>query len=98
MRLHRQGSRLPSCPYRPDAGPGLPVESRYRTERLPNRADVARQLGFTCARITQLLDLTPLVPGIQMQLLNLEIIDGREPLTERGIREVVVQPCGEERR
>ena len=53
------------------------------------RADVARQLGFTRARITQLLDLTLLAPDIQEQVLDLEAIDGREPLTERGLREVV---------
>ena len=54
-----------------------------------DRADVARQLGFTRARITQLLDLTLLAPDIQEQVLDLEAIDGREPLTERGLREVV---------
>ena len=54
-----------------------------------DRADVARQLGFTRARITQLLDLTLLAPDIQERVLYLEAIDGREPLTERGLRALV---------
>ena len=54
-----------------------------------DRADVARRLGFTRGRITQLLDLTLLAPDIQEQVLDLEAVDGREPLTERGLREVV---------
>ena len=64
-----------------------------------DRADVARQLGFTRARVTQLLDLTLLAPGIQEQVLDLEAIDGREPLTERGLRAVVrILEWGEQRR
>jgi hypothetical protein len=63
-----------------------------------DRADVARQLGFTRARVTQLLDLTLLAPDIQEQILSLEAIDGREPLTERGIREVVGMVNWEEQR
>jgi len=63
-----------------------------------DRADVARQLGLTRPRVTQLLDLTLLAPDIQEQILNLEAIDGREPLTERGIREVVAQTGWEEQR
>lgn len=63
-----------------------------------DRADVARQLGFTRARVTQLLDLTLLAPDIQEQVLDLEAIDGREPLSERGIREVVAQTSWEEQR
>jgi hypothetical protein len=63
-----------------------------------DRADVARQLGFTRARVTQLLDLTLLAPDIQEQILNLEAIGSREPLTERAIREVVAQTSWEAQR
>jgi hypothetical protein len=63
-----------------------------------DRADLARQLGFIRTRVTQLLDLTLLAPDIQVQILNLEAIDGRDPLTERGIREVVAQTSWEEQR
>ncbi len=54
-----------------------------------DRAEVARELGFSRARISQLLDLTLLAPDIQERVLALEAIDGREPLTERALREVV---------
>ena len=54
-----------------------------------DRADLARQLGFTRARITQLLDLILLAPDIQEQVLALEAVDGREPFSERVLREVL---------
>ena len=53
------------------------------------RAHLARHLHVTKARITQLLDLTLLAPAIQEELLFLEAIDGKEPVSERGLREVV---------
>ena len=53
-----------------------------------DRADAARQLGLTRARITQILDLTLLAPDIQEELLFLEAVDGREPVSERIIREI----------
>ena len=65
------------------------LETAIEGREYKDRADVARQLGFTRARVTQLLDLTLLAPDIQEQVLDLEAIDGREPLTERGLREVV---------
>jgi hypothetical protein len=57
------------------------------THRL--EAVIDRQFGFTRGRITQLMDLTLLAPDIQEQVLDLEAVDGREALTERGLREVV---------
>ena len=54
-----------------------------------DRADAARQLGFTRARVTQILNLVLLAPDIQDRILDLEAIDGREPLTERRLREVL---------
>jgi len=55
-----------------------------------DRADLARQLGFTRARVSQLLDLTLLAPDLQEQILFLERIDGVEPLSERALRGVVM--------
>ncbi|MCC6645128.1 MAG: hypothetical protein IT374_06100 [Polyangiaceae bacterium] len=52
-------------------------------------ADAARTLGFTRARITQIVDLTLLAPEIQEALLFAEVPPGRDPVTERGLREVV---------
>ena len=51
-----------------------------------DRAAVARKLGFTRARITQLLDLLLLAPDIQARVLELEAIDGVEPMSERALR------------
>jgi hypothetical protein len=53
-----------------------------------DRAEVARRLGLTRARVTQLLDLTLLAPELQAQVLALEAVDGVEPLSERGLRAV----------
>ena len=53
-----------------------------------DRAAVARKLGFTRARITQLLDLVLLAPDIQARVLELEAIDGVEPMSERALRAV----------
>lgn len=53
-----------------------------------DRAAVARKLGFTRARITQLLDLVLLAPDIQVRVLELEAIDGVEPMSERALRAV----------
>lgn len=54
-----------------------------------DRADVARQLGFTRARVTQILDLTLLAPDIQEAIVFLEAVDGVEPLSERALRDII---------
>jgi hypothetical protein len=54
-----------------------------------DRAAVARKLGLTRARVTQLLDLLLLAPDIQLGVLALEAVDGREPICERKLRGVV---------
>ena len=53
-----------------------------------DRAAVARKLGFTRARITQLLDLLLLAPDIQARVLELEAVDGVESMSERALRGV----------
>ena len=55
------------------------------------RAALARRLGYTRARITQLCDLTLLPAAEQEQLLFLESVDGLEPVTERGLRAIVCE-------
>jgi hypothetical protein len=57
-----------------------------------DRAAVARQLGFTRAKVTQLLDLILLAPNIQDELLGMEAVAGIEPLSERKLRELVREP------
>jgi hypothetical protein len=51
-----------------------------------DRAEVARRLGLTRARVTQLLDITLLAPEIQEQILLSESVDGLEPISERAVR------------
>ena len=56
---------------------------------VPDRATVARRLGLTRARVTQLLDLLLLAPDLQLKVLELEAVDGVEPVSERELRRVV---------
>jgi hypothetical protein len=56
-----------------------------------DRAELARQLGFTRARVTQILDLLLLAPDIQEHVVHLEAVDGVEPIAERALRDVVRQ-------
>ncbi len=53
-----------------------------------DRADVARRLGLTRARVTQLLDLLLLAPDLQAGVLALDAVGGNEPITERRLRGV----------
>jgi DNA invertase Pin-like site-specific DNA recombinase len=54
-----------------------------------DQAELARALGFTRARITQVSNLTCIAPDIQAEILALEAVDGREPLHERALRPVM---------
>jgi hypothetical protein len=51
---------------------------------------MARQLGFTRARVTQLMDLLFLAPEVQEEILFLELPPGTQPVSERGLREAVL--------
>lgn len=52
-----------------------------------DRADVARRLGLTRARVTQFLDLLLLAPDIQESILFLTAVS-TEPATEKSIRAI----------
>jgi ParB-like chromosome segregation protein Spo0J len=65
------------------------VEREIDAGTAKNRADIARKLGISRARITQILDLTLLSTRIQEAVLSAETLDGREPITERALREVL---------
>jgi hypothetical protein len=54
-------------------------------------ADMARQLGFTRARVTQLMDLLLIAPEVQEEILFLELSPGAQPVSERGLREAVLR-------
>jgi hypothetical protein len=59
-----------------------------RTEA-PSRAELARALGVTQARLSQLLDLLLLAPDIQEELLFMQVPPGADPIPERALRHVV---------
>lgn len=61
-------------------------------------ADAARVLGFTRARITQLVDLTLLAPEIQERLLFAETANGRDEVSERHLRRLVRRSSWAEQR
>jgi hypothetical protein len=65
---------------------------RRRLERgeFADFADMARQLAFTRARVTQLMDLLLLAPEVQEEILFLELPPGAQPVSERGLREAVL--------
>lgn len=64
------------------------IQGAIDTGKVRDRAEVARRLGFTRARITHLLDLTLLAPDLQLRVLDLEAVDGVEPISERSLRAV----------
>lgn len=66
----------------------LRIEKMIERGELRDRADAAVHLGFTRARITQLLALTLLAPDIQEEILFLEVEEGVERITERALRPI----------
>lgn len=63
-----------------------------------DHAAVARKLGLTRARVTQLLDLLLLAPDLQEAVLAMEAVDGVEPMAERTLRAVAHAGAWEEQR
>lgn len=65
------------------------IRSAIHAGRLPSQADAAIRLGYTPARISQLLCLLQLAPDLQERVLLLEAVDGVQPLPERVLRPIV---------
>ena len=74
------------------------LQSRLDTGEFPCAAELARALGFTHARITQLLDLLLLAPDIQEEILFLECQAGRQPLTAALLRPIIRLALWDEQR
>jgi len=56
-------------------------------------ADLARLARVTRPRATQILNLLLLAPDLQEAVLHLpRVVDGRDPVTERGLRPLVATP------
>jgi len=64
------------------------LQRRVDDGEFADYADMARALGFSRARITQMMDLLLLAPAIQEEILFLECIPGRQPVSERALRKV----------
>lgn len=74
------------------------IERQIASGELADRAQAARTLGLTSARVSQLCDLLLLAPDIQDELLFLESIDGVEPITERALRPISAEPLWSQQR
>jgi hypothetical protein len=76
------------------------LQRRVDAGEFADYADMARALGFSRARITQLMDLLLLAPDIQHEILHLEVPPGAQPISERALRETVLKSLdwGEQRR
>ena len=62
-------------------------------------ADLARQLGLTRARVTQIVNYTLLAPDIQEEILHLPPIErAKDRLSEHQLRTVLREPLWSEQR
>ena len=74
------------------------LQRRVDTGEFADYATMARALGFTRARITQLMDLLLLAPDLQDEILHLDLPAGTPQPTERALREVLRSPVWTEQR
>jgi len=74
------------------------LDARLDAGEYRDYADIARQHGFTRARITQIMNLLLLAPDIQTEVLALRVPPGREPITERDLRRVLASPVWTQQR
>ncbi|MBN2530488.1 MAG: hypothetical protein JXR76_29145 [Deltaproteobacteria bacterium] len=75
------------------------IQHRIDTGEFHDYADVARHHNLTRARLTQIMNLLLLAPDIQDEILHMESEVGREPISARDLRRVLVSlEWGEQRR
>jgi hypothetical protein len=67
------------------------LQRRVDVGEFADYATMARALGFTRARVTQLMDLLLLAPDIQSEILFLECPPGEQPISERRLRDTVLK-------
>ncbi|MCB9846743.1 MAG: hypothetical protein H6811_12255 [Phycisphaeraceae bacterium] len=66
---------------------------------VPNQSELARLVHVTQPRMTQILNLLHLAPDIQEEILFLPpTTDGRDPIHEHMLREVVACTCWTDQR
>ncbi len=74
------------------------LQKRVTAGEFRDFATMARALGFTRARMTQLMDLVLLAPDIQAEVLDLRFPPGKQPICERHLRQVARTPIWIEQR
>lgn len=63
------------------------------------QAELAELGHITRARVTQIMNLLHLAPDIQEQILDLpEVVEGRDPITERDLRPIAAEIRWDEQR
>ena len=62
------------------------IQQAIDSGKVQDRAEVARRLGLTRARVTQIMDLSLLPVSEQESILMMEEVDGKQPATERMFR------------
>jgi hypothetical protein len=66
------------------------LQRRVDAGKFADHAAMARALGFTRARISQIMDLLLLAPDIQAEILHLEVEPGAQKITGRPLTHWVV--------
>ncbi|ACY13333.1 hypothetical protein [Haliangium ochraceum] len=75
------------------------VEAEVARGDFESRSAAARHYGMTTGRITQLLSLLWLAPDVQEDVLFLEAIDGREPVSGQALEKIArIADWSEQRR
>ncbi len=70
------------------------LDSLLDSGLVANQTEIAKTVGITTARITQILNLTCLAPEIQQTILELEsTTDPRDPVLERDARTIATNLC-----
>jgi hypothetical protein len=67
------------------------LQRRVDAGEFADYADMARALGFTRARVTQIMDLLLLAADIQEEILHIEVAPGAQPVSERALRDEVLK-------
>ena len=69
------------------------LDAKIRSGEFDDMAHAARVCGVTRPRVTQIMNLLLLAPEIQEAILDLPpVAKGRDPITERNLREIVAEP------
>jgi len=74
------------------------LDARLAAGEFLDQAHMARALGFTRARITQIMDLLFIAPDIQEEVLFLEFPPGRQPVSGRDLQALARIPVWEDQR